>query len=82
MIKNGNLNSNEVVKIMEDKIFSYGINNINNIEELVDLIENILSNKKYLEKLNDGKNNWIEIDDAILRKTIVDYLKSNIAVEV
>lgn len=67
---------------MEDKIFSYGINNINNIEELIDLIENILSNKKYLEKLNDRKNNWIEIDDAILRKTIVDYLKSNIAVEV
>lgn len=74
--------SDEVVKIMEDKIFSYGINNINNIEELIDLIENILSNKKYLEKLNDRKNNWIEIDDAILRKTIVDYLKSNIAVEV
>ena len=82
LIKNGNLNNDEVVKIMEDKIFSYGINNINNMEELIDLIENILSNNKYLEKLNDRKNNWIEIDNAILRKTIVDYLKSNIVVEV
>lgn len=82
LIKNGNLNNDEVVKIMEDKIFSYSINNIKNIEELINLIEIILSNNKYLEKLNDRKNNWIEIDDDILKKTIVDYLKSNIAVEV
>lgn len=67
---------------MEDKIFSYRINNITNINELIKLIENILSNSKYLEKLNDRKNNWIEIDNESLRKTIVNYLKSNILVEV
>lgn len=67
---------------MEDKIFSYRINNITNIDELIKLIENILSNSKYLEKLNDRKNNWIEIDNESLRKTIVNYLKSNILVEV
>lgn len=67
---------------MEDKIFSYRINNIINIDELIKLIENILSNSKYLEKLNDRKNNWIEIDNESLRKTIVNYLKSNILVEV
>lgn len=82
LIMDGNLNNEEVLKIMEDKIFSYGINNITNIEKLIDLIESILSNNKYLEKLNDRKNNWIEIDDIELRKIIVDYLKSNIAVEV
>lgn len=67
---------------MEDKIFSYRINNITNIDKLIKLIENILSNSKYLEKLNDRKNNWIEIDNESLRKTIVNYLKSNILVEV
>ena len=67
---------------MEDKIFSYRINNITNIDELIKLIENILSNSKCLEKLNDRKNNWIEIDNESLRKTIVNYLKSNILVEV
>ena len=67
---------------MEDKIFSYRINNITNIDELIKLIENILSNSKYLEKLNDRKNNWIEIDNESLRKTIVNYLKSNILVKV
>lgn len=66
---------------MEDKIFSYRINNITNIDELIKLIENILSDSKYLEKLNDRKNNWIEIYNESLRKTIVNYLKSNILVE-
>ena len=82
LIQNGNLNNDKVLKIMEDKIFSYRINNITNIDELIKLIENILSDSKYLEKLNDRKNNWIEIDNDSLRKTIVNYLKSNILVEV
>lgn len=82
LIQNGNLNNDEVVKIMDDKIFSYGINNITNMEDLIDLIENILSNAKYLEKLNDRKNNWIEIDDTSLKKIIINYLKSIITVEV
>lgn len=82
LIQNGNLNNDEVLKIMDDKIFSYGINNITNIEDLIDLIENILSNTKYLEKLNDRKNNWIEIDDTNLKKIIINYLKSIITVEV
>lgn len=82
LIQNGNLNNDKVLKIMEDKIFSNRINNITNIDELIKLIENILSNSKYLEKLNDRKNNWIEIDNESLKKTIVNYLKSNIFVEV
>lgn len=82
LIKKGNLNSDEVVKIMNDKIFSHGVNDITNMEKLIALIENILFNKKYLEKLNDRKNNWIEIDNGTLRKTIIDYLKSNIPAKV
>lgn len=82
LIQNGNLNKNKVFEIMKEKIFAYGINNISNIEVLIKLIENILSNKIYLEKLNDRKNNWIEIDNEKLRETIVNYLKSYIFVEV
>lgn len=82
LIKNGNLNTDEVVKIMNNKIFSYGINNITTMAELINLIENILSNNKYLEKLNDRKNNWIEIDDDTLRKTIIDYLNGIVTVEI
>lgn len=82
LIKNGNLNNDEVIKIMNDKIFSYSINDITNMEGLIELIENVLSNDKYLEKLNDRKNNWLEVDDELLRKTIVDYLKSNVTVEI
>ena len=82
LIKNGNLNKDKVIKIMNDKIFNIGINNITNIEELINLIENILSNEKYLEKLNDRKNNWLEIDNIELKKELIEYLNSISVVEV
>lgn len=82
LIKNGNLNKDRVIKIMNDIIFNIGINNINSIEELINLIENILSNEKYLEKLNDRKNNWIEIDNIELKKELIEYLNSISVVEV
>lgn len=82
LIKNGNLNKGKVIKIMNDKIFNIGINNINSIKELINLIENILSNEKYLEKLNDRKNNWIEIDNIELKKELIEYLNSISVVEV
>ena len=82
LIKNGNLNKDKVIKIMDDKIFNIGINNINSIEELINLIENILSNEKYLEKLNDRKNNWIEIGNIELKKELIEYLNSILVVEV
>lgn len=53
---------------MNDKIFNIRINNIFNIEELINLIEIVLSNEKYLEKLNNRKNNWIEISNTELKK--------------
>lgn len=59
---------------MNDKIFNIGINNIFNIEEVINLIENVLSNEKYLEKLNNRKNNWIEISNTELKKEIILYL--------
>ena len=57
-------------------------NNIFNIEELINLIENVLSNEKYLEKLNNRKNNWIEISNTELKKEIIIYLNSLSMVEV
>ena len=82
LIKNGNLNKDKVIKIMNDKIFNIGINNINSIEKLINLIENILSDEKYLKKLNDRKNNWIEIDNIKLKKELIEYLNSISVVEV
>ena len=67
---------------MNDKIFNIGINNITSIEEIINLIENILANEKYLEKLNNRKNNWIEIDDIELKKELIEYLNSISVVEV
>ena len=67
---------------MDEKIFNYKINNINNMLKVIELIENILSNKRFLEKLNDRKNNWIEIDNDNLKKIIIDYLESLIVVKV
>ena len=82
LIKNGNLDRNKIIKIMYDKIFNIGINDISNIEELINLIESIFLNEKYLEKLNNRKNNWIEINDAELKKEIIAYLNSLSTVEV
>ena len=82
LIVNGDLNKENVIKIMDEKIFNYKINNINNMLKVIELIENILSNKRFLEKLNDRKNNWIEIDNDNLKKIIIDYLESLIVVKV
>lgn len=82
LIKNGNLDRNKIIKIMYDKIFNIVINDISNIEELINLIESIFLNEKYLEKLNNRKNNWIEINDAELKKEIIAYLNSLSTVEV
>lgn len=82
LIKNGNLDRNKVLEIMNYKIFSTGINNIYNIEELISLVENILSNEKYLEKLNNRKNNWIEINNIELKEGLITYLYSFLTVKV
>lgn len=82
LIKYGNLDRDKIINIMNDKIFNIRINNISNIEELINLIEKVLSNEKYLENLNNRKNNWIEISNIELKKEIIIYLNSLSTVEV
>lgn len=81
LIKNADLNKEEILKIMNDKIFCFGINGIYKLEILINLIDKILSNESYLKKLQEKKNNWIEVDNIELKETILNFLKILILIE-
>ncbi len=82
LIKNGNMNKNEVNKILNSKIFEYGINGINSLEKLINHIELVLSNKNYLKIMDNRKNNWLDIGVKELKETIVNYLNTIVTVSI
>lgn len=74
LIINGNLDKEKINLVLEDRIFNYGINGINNLENLIEVVTRILSNSKFIEKINNRKNNWLEISNDELKLVIVSYL--------
>lgn len=82
LIKNGNMNKNQVIKIMNNKIFEFGINGIDSLEKLIDHIDSVLSDNTYLSMVNSRKNNWLDISLEELRNTIVNYLSTIITINV
>lgn len=74
LIKNSNMNKNEVINILNNKVFKNAINGIDNIEKLVSHIDSVLSNKNYINSLSNRKNNWLDINEEELKVVIIDYL--------
>jgi len=79
LIKNGNMNKDEIIKIINNKIFVSNVNGIDSLEKLIEHINTILSDSDYLKTINNRKNNWLDISCEELKNTIVDYLSTIIA---
>ena len=82
LIKYGEMNKEEIIKIMNNKILESRINDIDSLEKLTNYINTILSDKNYLKLINSRKNNWLEISSEELKNTIVDYLSSIVTINI
>ena len=82
LIKHGKMNKDEIIKIMENKIFEPKINDIDSLEKLINNINIILSDENYLKTINSRKNNWLDISSEELKNTIVDYLSTIVTINV
>lgn len=82
LIKYGEMNKEEIIKIMNNKILESRINDIDSLEKLTNYINTILSDKNYLKIINSRKNNWLEISSEELKNTIVDYLSSIVTINI
>lgn len=76
LIKNGNLNNEKIKAILSDKIFDCDINGVTDMGKLVMLVKNVLSDKNYLMKINERKNNWLDIPSNELSNKIVSFLEN------
>ena len=76
LIKNGNLNTEKIKAILSDKIFDCDINGVTDMGKLVMLVKNVLSDKNYLMKINERKNNWLDIPSNELSNKIVSFLEN------
>ena len=82
LIKNGNMNKDEIIKIMNNKIFESNVNDIDSLEKLIEHVNTILSDRNYLKTINNRKNNWLDISSEELKNTIVDYLSAIVTINV
>ena len=82
LIEDNDMDKDKLHTIMQEKIFFLGINDINNINEIINLLGEMLNNPKFIKLLMDRKNNWLDIKIDLLRKVIIDYLNSLVTVEV
>ena len=82
LIKNGNIDSSKVVKILNKKVFSHRINDIDSLEKLIKVVNNVLSDKNYIKTMSNRKNNWLDVEITDLKDTIINYLKSNLVITV
>ena len=82
LIKNGNIDSSKVVKILNKKVFSHRINDIDSLEKLIKVVNNVLSDKNYIKTISNRKNNWLDVEITDLKDIIINYLKSNLVITV
>lgn len=82
LIKNGNMDASKVVKILNNKVFRHKINDVDSLEKLINIINNILSDKNYIKVISNRKNNWLDVEITDLKDTIINYLKSNLVITV
>ena len=76
LIENGNLNTEKIKAIFNDKIFDCDINGVTDMGKLVMLIKNVLSDNNYLMKVNERKNNWLDIPSNELSNKIVSFFEN------
>ena len=67
---------------MNKKVFSHRINDIDSLEKLINVINNVLSDKNYIKVISNRKNNWLDVEITDLKDTIINYLKSNLVITV
>ena len=82
LIKNGNMDGSKVVKILNNKVFRHKINDVDSLEKLINVINNVLSDKNYIKVISNRKNNWLDLEITDLKDTIINYLKSNLVITV
>lgn len=82
LIKNGNMDGSKVVKILNNKVFRHKINDVDSLEKLINVINNVLSDKNYIKVISNRKNNWLDVEITDLKDTIINYLKSNLVITV
>ena len=82
LIKNGNMDGSKVVKILNNRVFRHKINDVDSLEKLINVINNVLSDKNYIKVISNRKNNWLDVEITDLKDTIINYLKSNLVITV
>lgn len=76
------MDGSKVVKILNNKVFRHKINDVDSLEKLINVINNVLSDKNYIKVISNRKNNWLDVEITDLKDTIINYLKSNLVITV
>lgn len=67
LINNTNINNDKINRYLKDIIYNDKLLNINNINDIINKLNFIFKNNKFINNIQNAKNNWLEIqiDDVL-----------------
>lgn len=67
LINNTNINNDKINRYLKDIIYNDKLLNINNINDILNKLNFIFKNNKFINNIQNAKNNWLEIqiDDVL-----------------
>lgn len=75
LINTGNINKEKLVKYFKIMIFNDLSIDENNVNDIYNTLEHILTKKRYLENFNTVKNNWLEVPVTEVVDSILSFIQ-------
>ena len=75
LINNTDMNKDEIIKILKILIVNDDEMRENNTSDIVKDLKNVLSNKQYISRLSDAKNNWLELPVEDVINSVIGYFE-------
>ncbi len=75
LIKNTDINKERFNKYIKEIIYNDTSINIDNIKDIINKLNYLFTNERFISNLKDARNNWLEIEIEDVLSNILKFLK-------
>ena len=75
LIDNKKLDVEKLLKYIDILILNDESMKENSVQDIIDRLQNVFSNRAYIKMINDANNNWLHLSSDMVIKNVLKYIK-------